>query len=603
MATVPEGRRRSGGGGGRRIIAVALGAAIVLVALAGQGCVSREPAEVTASPSVSPAPATGAIPRAVPSPSRLEVVPFDTALVLAAMDDTYAPQATPQIARLIRALPPRSVTAGGPIPDLINGLYGLTATSHPETYTLLESEIRRLNPALTSGQAGPVLVPALPHAWTGPASGRRRYDLIVRSRAQDGADARQVGDLEMRTLADEEPRSRSVMRIRMPVAELATPAMSDLIAQPENTLVSFPLNVTFAQSGCNQAYKPFVDQTKVQQALGKASRDVTLYILDAGWPDEKAWWSSRQHLAEMCATLRDRYLMPPPAVGLEAQGKFPPLSNGSTHPLHIQHALQVFEGLNTHVRVVYVPMVRDQGAEDVLTELLALRYFRGDLASGGNTPPGAIAQAQRARMADEARAEARKLLLQIPGPPKGGALTKVDGGLVSALLQVATAHVRESKGTFFVNESWWSTDTRISLDVAPVRGFVVAAAGNEKGKVVDAEPVTLFAGTASSDGQTLAVMTLDQNGAETCCTSVVDYKNPQLAAAGYYGVVDDKTCGSSFASPRVAWILAARETLHTDPIEYPSAWASQIKQRLRSQQGTGPRPAALLFDPLRYLNE
>ena len=248
MATRPTRGTASGGGGGRRIIAVTSGAAaIIVVALAWQRYAQRPPTPPTASPA-APATATGAIARTVPSPTPLQVAPFDTALILAAMDDTYPAGAAQQTALLIRALPPRMVFPGGPIPELISAQYGLTAASHPETYALLESEIRRLNPVQPAGDASRMLVPAVPHATTAAPNMSRRYDVTVRPQVLDGGAPRLVSDVEMVTLAAQGPPLRSVMRIRVPVAQLTTPAMSDLIGAPENTLVSFPLSVAFARS-------------------------------------------------------------------------------------------------------------------------------------------------------------------------------------------------------------------------------------------------------------------------------------------------------------------------------------------------------------------
>jgi hypothetical protein len=534
------------------------------------------------------------------------VAPFDTALLLVGFDDSYPTTAVVQTFLLARALPPRVAQVSGPLGEIIRTEYGLTSDS--PHYRALEAVIRSLNPNLQDLASAPVLVPPLPRFRPqGAPAARRLLDVKAAMREIRGLAPKLLSSVEEISTLAEQTTGRAVMRIELPVASLRTRDVSTLLAQPGNTLVSYPLNVTFGQSKCTALPEPFVDRVRLGGALREASRDVTLFILDTGWPDEASWRSSRGFLWQICLQRRKECGMEGSMADLRVQSgaSFPPPtwagSPEGDHSQHIQRALSAFDGLDDRVNIVYVPLVRDQGSADVLGELMEQRYLAGLLAIDGR-PCTALGPPLRAQYLKEAHDEAQARLPSIPPAPQAGGSVKVDGAVVTALLHVANADARASKRAFFVNESWWSLDDTVTVN-APRghRGFIVAAVGNENGKSVDGDPPILFAGTAREDPHTLAVMCLDPTGHAACCTSVVDYASPELAATGYYGVVDAKTCGSSFAAPRVAWILAARETLSQQPISDPVHWAAQIKGRLKRLRRSGAMPESLLFDPIGYL--
>src|SRR6185503_10411702 len=152
-----------------------------------------------------------------------------------------------------------------------------------------------------------------------------------------------------------------------------------------------------------------------------------------------------------------------------------------------------------------------------------------------------------------------------------------------------------------LNESWTTVEdgTRLAFPQSG-RILTVAAVGNDPEKNVHVEPIVGFAGLSNSLAYVIAVMTLTENGDTDCDTSLVDYTAEDLGAVGYLGTVPGD-CGSSYASPRVAWFIAARETIRPEPMS-GDHWARDVRRQLRVlRTDRVSMPRSLLFRPEAYL--
>jgi hypothetical protein len=547
---------------------------------------------------------------ATPRPTA-PVVPIATAIVALGVDDTYRAGTVRQTQLLIQALGSRLLllSEARPAADVIREQYALTPAEQPEHYALVASAIARLNPgqSLARLQPGALLIPMLPRRAAADAARRAPIDVTLAVRDVEGRGRLMVSQAALSDTATT-PAPRPFLRVAMPMETLTTDAVAELLRGPGAALLSFPLNVVFAASPAGGStaspcpvppYTTFVDRAALEQTLRAATQDVTLFVLDSGWPSEEDWRSSRAYLSEMCARARRHYRIEASIRDFSAAptASFPVPAN--THSQDIRLALREFDGLDAHVKVVYVPLTRDQGADDILQELFEIDYIGLRMAQENKDRPEDVAASIRDGIVNDAKGHARQLVAQLP--PAAASHLPIDGGLMSALLETASLDAAAVRRPFFVNASWWSPDRTVRI-VWPSAslGFIVAAAGNEQSPDIE-NPMILLAGLSRENARILAVLALDTAGRPACCTSQVNYARNPVSAAGYYSGIPAPRCGSSTAAPRVAWVLAARDTLSAGPIHDPQRWFADIKDRLRRIRPSRPMPEALLFDPVQYL--
>ena len=138
-------------------------------------------------------------------------------------------------------------------------------------------------------------------------------------------------------------------------------------------------------------------------------------------------------------------------------------------------------------------------------------------------------------------------------------------------------------------------------------GVSLAAAGNDNKDVI-ADAVYLAYRAKAAPGDVLAVMNTDGTGKELCRSS----KLPLVGPNPFYGLAYDGTfdsgteCGSSFSTPRVAWLLALRQAYNA-PVPkggWPDWYASfrtSVVALQSATQTTSRRywlPVSKLFDGL-----
>jgi hypothetical protein len=98
----------------------------------------------------------------------------------------------------------------------------------------------------------------------------------------------------------------------------------------------------------------------------------------------------------------------------------------------------------------------------------------------------------------------------------------------------------------------------------------------------------------------IAVMNMDASGSLQCDSSVVGGSFSSTRAVGFDGRIPDD-CGTSFAAPRVAWLIAAGESLRKSEIS-ESLWAQHVSDTVRASRKGGVGRSAFALDPLRLLS-
>ena len=248
--------------------------------------------------------------------------------------------------------------------------------------------------------------------------------------------------------------------------------------------------------------------------------------------------------------------------------------------------------------MIYLPLSREQGDDALLTELLELHFIYQSRAVFNFRR-----QAPPIKVLEDAHQKAMATLGQIPAQAKHPEI-KTDQAILEGLYEVANefADTPGSSGEFFVNESWTVfTDNELFNSQVYARGIAVAAAGNDPDIVVDSEDGSLdFARRCLPPQEVVTVLNLNSSGSTQCGTSTVrpDVLQDTLAV-GFSGQISTD-CATSFAAPRVSWLLAYVEATRTCKSD-KSTWLGGLQRRLLAARPSLPQLGSLLLDPEKLI--
>lgn len=359
-------------------------------------------------------------------------------------------------------------------------------------------------------------------------------------------------------------------------------------------LWSQPLTLKFAQAA-KQAGGTFEADLKYLEELLKRrapKQDVVLYVLDDSWPSDAAFDTSRKFLREMLVAVRtanyfgDEPL--PSALGTAAvKTEIPALTGGrQLHAAKINSSLADFAKLSSRVKVVYLPLFTQQKwAKEIWQELTYTALVASDMHSslGQAEPPLDVKK--------NARSLAGQLVAQIPSKMVDS-LGPAQQTPITVLQKLAQLYAATSGSPYFISMSW--TVEKMELDFGPdpdSLGVSLAASGNDR-KNVMTDSVYLAYRAKAAPGDVLAVMNTDSTGMELCDSSMLPLSGPNpfygLAYDGRFN--NDIECGSSFSTPRVAWLLALRQA-YNSPVgkaSRPDWYASFRTAVLALQNATQP---------------
>lgn len=243
-----------------------------------------------------------------------------------------------------------------------------------------------------------------------------------------------------------------------------------------------------------------------------------------------------------------------------------------------------------HIFPLYIPLTLQQGAKPVLEKLLETHFIAEKVPrrSFGRDPP-----------LDKTRKDARKktaeVLKRLPRSAKARPLV-TDKSLLDAVLTVATLYAEAHGTRFFLNESWTLQDSNVIVRMPsrPNYGMILAAVGNAPNEALRTK-VHLkqwdFAQQSSGDS-VVAIMNMDDAGNLICCSNET-LDDDGINAVGFDGRLAESdvscgpgaTCGTSFAAPRVGWLLALNESVKSKQVT-PHLWSMRIKSMLKTSRGT-----------------
>lgn len=369
------------------------------------------------------------------------------------------------------------------------------------------------------------------------------------------------------------------------------------------------------------AMPPPAMMSRIGEALKLPAPDSTnipiLAIIDDGFPSQQAYRETVQFFDEADTFLRGSYSiepewyksLPPAPNGfetLDSELYFAPTLTGPPrglvgcvtleasqckfHTKGIDKALRPFRALVTGpqpVRVIWIPLYfAQQGAP-----YLAYRILRFSKA----VPDDYTAERQKFSEGNLADLQNEFFyLLKKRGVlyPKTEADWRISRPYFAQILSYLRAYSFRSKTPVFVNLSWrTSADQTTSIQG---RGksylFLVAAAGNPcipdvkcLGPTADDDVVgqyNFLRYATFNDQSTFLVANVSANGEAICDTARLDNRDGAVAFQG--GIEDD--CGTSFAAPRVAWLLAANERYSNAESIDADHWADRLRRRVASNR-------------------
>jgi len=327
-----------------------------------------------------------------------------------------------------------------------------------------------------------------------------------------------------------------------------------------------------------------------------AQRDVLVFILDTGWPDPTEYAASRQTLNQIIRSAQQRFF----GRNLGKPTSVQPFQEPSNaHCKDVNRSLAEFRALDPsgHIKIVYVPLTKEQNAAPLLTDLLQTEYLRNLTShSDKQVKPNK-------ELVKQSREKAENTVRNSYPQKWTGNEVLTDKSVLDAILDLANSYAEQNHTVFFVNESWTVPHDEYRVYYPnPLNGIVLAAAGNANQNVVSA--LLDFADRSPDHKDTLAVMNLRVGQSNFLCNSSFVGVNllDQAMATAFDGEVDSSVCGTSFAAPRIAWILAADEVVRKSNFDSTTTWDAALDARLKKIRDPNASGfAQYLFDPIAFL--
>jgi hypothetical protein len=473
-----------------------------------------------------------------------------------------------------KALPGQtSVRPNENVSKIVSRLYSVGPTSAQQAGTAITAWIKEHNQLddalrLKAGQA--LVVPDLPKLGkTLPGAGNlnnRVPRLSFDARSSDNVAGLLRPDVDRRIQDALRTGAAFVVSIRKLTSAQAAEAIKQ---NPDLILASAPLTLKFLDNpGAGGGVINAADAAAIRAAAARAARQHPIvFVFDDNWPSLQEEEASRTYVLNALRDLRAKKLIPPMqpfdprcAQGA-AVGAWP--EAGQSHAAEISQSLEPLRaaaGAASPVKVVYVPLL---GGGPCAAELIGqiaefhlISVHMGDQLGQQPVLPDVVSSYHTL---------ASQVAAKVDPAASADGKAKTDVEVVQAFFEFARRHGEVLGQPVFVSMSWdFPLDLYYPVVPSEFGGLLLAAAGNE-GKDdsgQDLPPVTKtkvqFAERSSHPGDVLAVMNVDGAGKRTCQSSLVDPEGKAFATS-FFGFLSQDDCGTSFSTPRVAWLIALRE--------------------------------------------
>jgi hypothetical protein len=469
--------------------------------------------------------------------------------------------------------------------------YGFGPSDLPRSYAVVEQAILSENQwsKPEDAKAGPITIPLLPRRALINFNPRKALNSVpkiwvlggIRAKFFDAREARDFASTSSTRLDENRLASQSeLINVATPISSVAQ-LMTDPILSKYANAFDYPIAVRLASDSlCKTDFQDddhhvlTDDERKLMsQLLTKdTQRDAIVFVMDTGWPNKTAYDESRTQLWNFLDSFWRRNF----GLGLPHGPYAEQYSDPSNlHCRCIDRALREFKQIDPsqHVKIIYVPMTREQDGGSVITDFLQTSYLYEWENMKHVLPPNDVLKISR-QFAEDAVSK------KFPTQWSGDEVT-TDKSLLDAVMLLSDEYADMRNTFLFINESWTVSHKEYYIRwPAPLHGAVLAATGNSESNVSD--PMLDFADRSTLARDTIAVMNLDPVAGTVCSSSFIDEGDIDTAMAiGYDGTISADICGTSFAAPRVAWVLAADEATRKLPVK-PQKWSATLQARLSS---------------------
>lgn len=316
-----------------------------------------------------------------------------------------------------------------------------------------------------------------------------------------------------------------------------------------------------------------------------------LVVLDGVWPDNAEFNKAADFTLKATETIRSKFELPASTsaeikdlnlLKQAAKSKTNFCSNPADcenpnlrhHSALIKESLKQFESLdkNNLVDVIYLPTgTFQQYSENVLRQMIRVSEIANSVDPPviRNPRPSNHRTLQAYQNADEA---AIKTMFSSPGidfepspfdltNPNKELTISSNKGVFDGIFNFFWFYSIASERPVYISLSWSTPKVNypyILRDGGPT--VWLAAAGNTADHNIYKDPVDF------ASRETFLVV---QNTSDAGCptSTFTDSEDLQVYGLIFNGSVTDKVCGTSFSTPRVGWLLAAREAIKGKPLQ------------------------------------
>jgi hypothetical protein len=355
-------------------------------------------------------------------------------------------------------------------------------------------------------------------------------------------------------------------------------------AQPDASLVGLDL--------------PDLDIVKAQ-LLSPRRKPSMVLILDDGWPDKDEFVNSKRFLLKAIGEIRGRCQMGPSAVPESVVSateltlaRLGIAGKPGRHASMIKRAIGPLRTLDRRaegVDVVYIPLFTAQsGSAEILREIFEINFIAKATKGRCEDP---VPQDIRTAARESARTVLKKL-----DQARDLDLLQSNQLVLESVHRFARILTDQRGGVFFLNMSWTTPNFEFEPYLSPdAYGIGVVAAGNDGDSVGTTVYQTKrqFVLRSKLPGDFIGVMNIDANGRSTCNSSLLEVDSSVYGVA-FPGSISSTECGTSFSAPRVAWLLAARESLRPRNARV-DIWLTDLQKEIRMHRD----PEASGFNRIR----
>jgi hypothetical protein len=466
----------------------------------------------------------------------------------------------------------RTVKKGDSMQSITSQVYGIGPGADTARYAALEARIKDLNnvdDADKLSEGSTLLLPDIPPKQYKTGSGDNPYygqprissgPALEDVRSGKGFDFAKGATVALGAISDLKRKAAPLLR------QWRWVPASTVKNDPTVRVIAQPITVRFsAEQGDPSADEIAQDIGTVQRfaSANAGLHESVVFVLDDSWPDNEEFQASLQFFKQADARIREAFYLGaaqwPASLNASAVTSFPfDQDDRGSHARLIKEALKPFTAINSKVRVVYLPLFVEQGwAAQVLREIILVTMIARSKYDKLETN---LSVATMADIVKEATKYTDEIMTQLP-KYKTGRLADTDQAIITAMLKFCQLYAMATSAPFFLNASWTVEKYQIEFgpDSEPL-GVVLAAAGDNEDTDIYNSSVLLASRAREYPGDVIVVGNAHADGNRGRCSA---FWNPPEGAnvyGLYYNGFVGRECGSSLSAPRIAWMLALRES-------------------------------------------